>query len=154
MKTTTNRRKLDSTFRNDSLSSDQSECLQQQRPPPPKPHKHKQKGVAGNNSQSASHSHSSQQSLISAQQHQSQHQQQRQAHQQIYRQIFFRSHFFLDSKYLIFLVNFKWFKFSYFSWLELFHWKKNEYDVHFCPESTTRLIKLPCCAMLSNAKQC
>lgn len=42
MKTTTNRRKLDSTFRNDSLSSDQSECLgQQQRPPPPKPHKHK-----------------------------------------------------------------------------------------------------------------
>jgi hypothetical protein len=35
------RRKLDSTFRNDSLSSDQSECLQQQRPPPPKPHKHK-----------------------------------------------------------------------------------------------------------------
>ena len=94
MKTTTNRRKLDSTFRNDSLSSDQSECLQQQRPPPPKPHKHKQKGVAGNNSQSASHSHSSQQSLISAQQHQSQHQQQRQAHQQIYRQIFFRSHFF------------------------------------------------------------
>lgn len=36
---TTTRRKLDSTFRNDSLSSDQSECLQ--RPPPPKPHKHK-----------------------------------------------------------------------------------------------------------------
>jgi hypothetical protein len=38
------RRKLDSTFRNDSLSSDQSECLQQQRPPPPKPHKHKRHG--------------------------------------------------------------------------------------------------------------
>lgn len=41
IRTTTTRRKLDSTFRNDSLSSDQSECLQQQRPPPPKPHKHK-----------------------------------------------------------------------------------------------------------------
>ena len=38
---TTARRKLDSTFRNDSYSSDQSECLQQTRPPPPKPHKHK-----------------------------------------------------------------------------------------------------------------
>ena len=42
MRTSNSRRKLDSTFRNDSLSSDQSECLgQQQRPPPPKPHKHK-----------------------------------------------------------------------------------------------------------------
>ncbi len=39
------RRKLDSTFRNDSLSSDQSECLQQQRPPPPKPHKHRKHGL-------------------------------------------------------------------------------------------------------------
>ena len=36
---TTSRRKLDSTFRNDSLSSDQSEY--QSRPPPPRPHKHK-----------------------------------------------------------------------------------------------------------------
>ena len=35
---TVNRRKLDATFRNDSLSSDQSECV---RPPPPKPHKQK-----------------------------------------------------------------------------------------------------------------
>ena len=35
----TSRRKLDSTFRNDSLSSDQSEY--QSRPPPPRPHKHK-----------------------------------------------------------------------------------------------------------------
>ena len=33
------RKKLDSTFRNDSLSSDQSEY--QTRPPPPRPHKHK-----------------------------------------------------------------------------------------------------------------
>ncbi len=32
------RRKLDSMFRNDSLSSDPSDCV---RPPPPKPHKHK-----------------------------------------------------------------------------------------------------------------
>ena len=39
------RRKLDATFRNDSLSSDQSECLQQQRPPPPKPHKHRKHGL-------------------------------------------------------------------------------------------------------------
>ncbi len=37
------RRKLDSAFRNDSLSSDQSECLQQSRPPPPKPHKSKRR---------------------------------------------------------------------------------------------------------------
>ena len=37
--TTTTRRKLDASFRNDSLSSDQSECLQQPRPPPPKPYK-------------------------------------------------------------------------------------------------------------------
>lgn len=63
----TNRRKLDSTFRNDSLSSDQSECLQhQQRPPPPKPHKHK-KGGSGSSGHahhsSGGHSHSSQQSL-------------------------------------------------------------------------------------------
>ena len=35
----TSRRKMDSTFRNDSLSSDQSEY--QSRPPPPRPHKHK-----------------------------------------------------------------------------------------------------------------
>jgi hypothetical protein len=42
-RTVTQRRKLDSTFRNDSLSSDQSECLQQQRPHPPKPHKSKRK---------------------------------------------------------------------------------------------------------------
>ena len=35
----TNRRKMDSSFRNDSLSSDQSEY--QTRPPPPRPHKHK-----------------------------------------------------------------------------------------------------------------
>ena len=41
LRSSSSRRKLDSTFRNDSLSSDQSECLQQQRPPPPKPHKHK-----------------------------------------------------------------------------------------------------------------
>ena len=34
-----NRRKMDSSFRNDSLSSDQSEY--QSRPPPPRPHKHK-----------------------------------------------------------------------------------------------------------------
>ncbi|XP_022243249.1 regulating synaptic membrane exocytosis protein 2-like isoform X2 [Limulus polyphemus] len=33
-----NRRKIESVVRNDSLSSDQSECV---RPPPPKPHKHK-----------------------------------------------------------------------------------------------------------------
>ena len=35
----TARKKLDSSFRNDSLSSDQSEY--QSRPPPPRPHKHK-----------------------------------------------------------------------------------------------------------------
>lgn len=35
----TNRRKMDSSFRNDSLSSDQSEY--QSRPPPPRPHKHR-----------------------------------------------------------------------------------------------------------------
>ena len=35
----TNRRKMDSSFRNDSLSSDQSEY--QTRPPPPRPHKHR-----------------------------------------------------------------------------------------------------------------
>ena len=35
----TSRRKMDSTFRNDSLSSDQSEY--QTRPPPPRPHKHR-----------------------------------------------------------------------------------------------------------------
>lgn len=34
----TNRRKLESIMRNDSLSSDPSDCV---RPPPPKPHKHK-----------------------------------------------------------------------------------------------------------------
>lgn len=33
-----NRRKLESMLRNDSLSSDPSDCA---RPPPPKPHKHK-----------------------------------------------------------------------------------------------------------------
>lgn len=44
MRSSSGRRKLDSTFRNDSLSSDQSECLQ--RPPPPKPHKHKRHGHA------------------------------------------------------------------------------------------------------------
>ena len=33
-----NRRKLESMLRNDSLSSDPSDCV---RPPPPKPHKHK-----------------------------------------------------------------------------------------------------------------
>lgn len=33
-----NRRKLESIIRNDSLSSDPSDCV---RPPPPKPHKHK-----------------------------------------------------------------------------------------------------------------
>ena len=38
------RRKLDNTFRTDSLSSDQSECLS--RPPPPKPHKVKKHGHA------------------------------------------------------------------------------------------------------------
>lgn len=54
---TTSRRKLDSTFRNDSLSSDQSECLQQQRPPPPKPHKHKKGGHAPNSSSSTSQHH-------------------------------------------------------------------------------------------------
>ncbi|TRY72541.1 hypothetical protein TCAL_16226 [Tigriopus californicus] len=37
---TTQRRKMDHTFRNDSLSSDQSECV---RPPPPKPHRHKRR---------------------------------------------------------------------------------------------------------------
>lgn len=36
----TQRRKMDHTFRNDSLSSDQSECV---RPPPPKPHRHKRR---------------------------------------------------------------------------------------------------------------
>ena len=35
----TNRRKIDPSFRNDSLSSDQSEY--QSRPPPPRPHKHR-----------------------------------------------------------------------------------------------------------------
>ena len=35
----TQRKKLDASFRNDSLSSDQSEY--QSRPPPPRPHKHK-----------------------------------------------------------------------------------------------------------------
>ena len=92
MKTTTNRRKLDSSFRNDSLSSDQSECLQQQRPPPPKPHKHKQKGMAGSNGQSASQSNSaSQQSLTSQQQvqqyqssQQREHQQRQAPHQNVY----------------------------------------------------------------------
>ena len=48
---TVNRRKLDSTFRNDSLSSDQSECV---RPPPPKPHKQRRNlpegGVVGGRS--------------------------------------------------------------------------------------------------------
>lgn len=39
------RRKLDNTFRTDSLSSDQSECLSS-RPPPPKPHKVKKHGHA------------------------------------------------------------------------------------------------------------
>ena len=38
---TGHRRKLDSTFRNDSLSSDQSECVP--RPNPPKPHKRRGK---------------------------------------------------------------------------------------------------------------
>ena len=37
-KSSSSRRKLDSMFRNDSLSSDPSDCV---RPPPPKPHKHK-----------------------------------------------------------------------------------------------------------------
>ncbi len=37
-KSTRSRRKLDPMFRNDSLSSDPSDCV---RPPPPKPHKHK-----------------------------------------------------------------------------------------------------------------
>ncbi len=37
-KSSRSRRKLDSMFRNDSLSSDPSDCV---RPPPPKPHKHK-----------------------------------------------------------------------------------------------------------------
>lgn len=37
-KTSRSRRKLDSMLRNDSLSSDPSDCV---RPPPPKPHKHK-----------------------------------------------------------------------------------------------------------------
>ena len=40
-RTRTARRKLDATFRNDSLSSDQSECLQ--RPHPPRPHKSKRR---------------------------------------------------------------------------------------------------------------
>ena len=39
----TQRRKLDATFRNDSLSSDQSEQCGHVRPPPPKPHKQKQR---------------------------------------------------------------------------------------------------------------
>ena len=37
-KSSRSRRKLDSMLRNDSLSSDPSDCV---RPPPPKPHKHK-----------------------------------------------------------------------------------------------------------------
>ena len=37
-KNTRNRRKIESMLRNDSLSSDPSDCV---RPPPPKPHKHK-----------------------------------------------------------------------------------------------------------------
>ncbi len=37
-KTSRSRRKLDTMLRNDSLSSDPSDCV---RPPPPKPHKHK-----------------------------------------------------------------------------------------------------------------
>lgn len=36
----TSRRKVETMLRNDSLSSDQSECV---RPPPPKPHKHRSK---------------------------------------------------------------------------------------------------------------
>ena len=40
-RTRTARRKLDATFRNDSLSSDQSECVQ--RPHPPRPHKSKRR---------------------------------------------------------------------------------------------------------------
>ena len=40
-RTRTVRRKLDATFRNDSLSSDQSECVQ--RPHPPRPHKSKRR---------------------------------------------------------------------------------------------------------------
>ena len=43
----TTRRKLDSTFRTDSLSSDQSENV---RPPPPRPHKPKNRGVHNNGS--------------------------------------------------------------------------------------------------------
>ena len=54
MRTSTSRRKLDSTFRNDSLSSDQSECLQQNRPPPPKPHKHKRSHGHGHHSHGGS----------------------------------------------------------------------------------------------------
>lgn len=37
-RTRNNRKKLESMLRNDSLSSDPSDCV---RPPPPKPHKHK-----------------------------------------------------------------------------------------------------------------
>ena len=40
-RTRTPRKKLDATFRNDSLSSDQSECVQ--RPHPPRPHKSKRR---------------------------------------------------------------------------------------------------------------
>ena len=40
-RTRTVRKKLDATFRNDSLSSDQSECMQ--RPHPPRPHKSKRR---------------------------------------------------------------------------------------------------------------
>ena len=40
-RTRTARKKLDATFRNDSLSSDQSECVQ--RPHPPRPHKSKRR---------------------------------------------------------------------------------------------------------------
>ena len=49
------RRKLDSAFRNDSLSSDQSECVS--RPPPPKPHKSKRKSAAAGGAHVAGHSH-------------------------------------------------------------------------------------------------
>lgn len=49
--TSSGRKRLDASFRNDSLSSDQSECVQHTRPPPPKPHKRRIAGPGTSGSQ-------------------------------------------------------------------------------------------------------